>query len=293
MMSFQTYKCRHGLLSHYDSDNTIGSSLRLYGEWAEQEIFLFSKYVQPGATFIDVGSNIGSHTVAVSKIIGDAGIVYSLEAQHAIFQILGMNILLNNAKNIIALHGLVGSDLHSEYIPYENKYDNQNYGAKSYVKHKPERQENTVPILGISIDSLNLKKCDFIKIDVEGMELDVILGAIKTINQSRPYVYFEQNSSRNLENIFLCLREKGYRLYWHVSNPFNANNFNNYSVNIFGGTCCVNIFAVPDSRKLYNDPIFRLIEIDNPIYDPIMLENSIKGWELPFNAYNNLGYTPL
>ena len=288
MIAYQTYKCRHGLFSHFDLDTTIRRSLELYGEWAEHEIYLFSRHIKAGSTVLDIGSNIGTHTIALSRIIGHEGTVYSLEAQHLIFQMLGMNILLNQACNVVALNSLVQNKLQPKYILYENASNGKNYGATSYKSDNFYGLKNSVPILGLTVDSLNLRKCDFIKIDVEGMELDVLRGAIDTIDQHRPYIYFEQNNRKNFAEIFLNLKAKGYSLYWHVSNPFNKNNFNNHNLNIFGGTCEVNIFAVPNTRELNNDPLLGLMEIDSPIYNPVTPEYAIGGWALPAHACDPL-----
>ena len=69
--------CRHGRMAFLRNDNIIGRSLRLYGEWAEAEIELAKVFLRPGDTVVDVGANIGTHSIAYGLLVGDSGAVIS------------------------------------------------------------------------------------------------------------------------------------------------------------------------------------------------------------------------
>jgi hypothetical protein len=127
------------------------------------------------------------------------------------------------------------------------------------------------------------------KVDVEGMEIDVFRGAIETIRRHKPLIHFEQTGERNLKHIWHFLRDFDYNLYWHVANPYTANNFNHNPHNIFGGTCEVNIIAVPPAHGELADQLgVADRRLDEPIFNPVIPDNAAKGWELPEDAYADL-----
>ena len=66
--------CRHGLFMYSRNDAFVGRGLDLYGEWCDFEIQAIRPHVKPGDTVIDVGANIGTHTVAFANMAGPTGI---------------------------------------------------------------------------------------------------------------------------------------------------------------------------------------------------------------------------
>ena len=76
--SLQRYDCRYGTMLTLPSDNVIGKSLRIYGEWAEHELSILRSFISPGATVVDVGANIGTHTLPFSRWV-ENGRVMAIE----------------------------------------------------------------------------------------------------------------------------------------------------------------------------------------------------------------------
>ena len=66
-------ECRHGFFLYNRNDTFIGRSLDLYGEWCEGELVALFQIVQPGQVVIDVGANIGTHTVPLAKKVTQSG----------------------------------------------------------------------------------------------------------------------------------------------------------------------------------------------------------------------------
>lgn len=118
----------------------------------------------------------------------------------------------------------------------------------------------------ITIDSLGLRTCSLLKIDVEGMESQVLRGALATIERCQLIIYFEHASgdTRELAFIFNMLRGRNYRLYWHFANPFNIRNHRVNPTNVFGGTLELNVFSAPADRQAPPD----LTEIKAPGDEP-------------------------
>src|SRR5436309_7187120 len=101
-------KCRHGRMLYNIHDQYIGRSLDLYGEFSEGEVELFQQIVKPGDVVIDVGANIGAHTLWFAKTVGNGGGVVAFEPQRLIFQTLCANLALNNVMNVMAFWQAVG-----------------------------------------------------------------------------------------------------------------------------------------------------------------------------------------
>ena len=91
---------------------------------------------------------------------------------------------------------------------------------------------------------LNLKKCNFIKIDVELMELDVLIGGNEFIKKFRPIIWLEnQNDFPNKINDYLLSIE--YQPFWMETWLYNQNNYFLNQSNFFGKTCTLNTLAIP------------------------------------------------
>src|SRR5215831_3472721 len=102
--------CRHGTMIYLKRDQYIGRSLDLYGEFSEFEGEIFSQWLRPGQSVIEVGSNIGAHTLHLAKLVGPQGTVYAFEPQRLLFQLLCANVTLNERFNVRTYHGAVGRE---------------------------------------------------------------------------------------------------------------------------------------------------------------------------------------
>ncbi|GJD51610.1 hypothetical protein OPKNFCMD_4365 [Methylobacterium crusticola] len=287
-MAITIFKGRHGLVAHYEEDRVIGQSLRVYGEWAEEEIYLLSHAVRPGDTVLDVGANVGSHAIAFARLVGGAGRVLAIDGQRRASDLLALNLLLNGAGNVTRIEGLVGRE--TGILHLEGEGSPENLGCMSFRDSvgRSERGASALPIALFSIDSLALPACRLVKIDVEGMELDVLAGAAQTIARHRPVIYFEQTSDTNFVEIATLLEEAGYRLHWHVANPYNRRNFRGHDGNIFGGTCEVNVLCLPDGETLDLPEAVTLHPVVDRRYAPPPSTTGTEGWSLPADAYRTV-----
>lgn len=88
----------------------------------------------------------------------------------------------------------------------------------------------------------------------------------------------------------------GYRLFWHVAYPFNSNNLNRHSENIFGESSEVNVLAIPSKLSVGTTD---MVEIVNPIFAPPMPADMLLGYAVPqylppvVADYGNAGYDSL
>ena len=84
------------------NDRYVGQSILSYGEFSEGEAQMFRQLVGAGDVVVEAGSNIGAHTVLISRLVGDGGAVIAYEPQRIVFQTLCANLALNQCVNVVA-----------------------------------------------------------------------------------------------------------------------------------------------------------------------------------------------
>src|SRR4051794_30035790 len=90
--------CRRGSMLAFRADDVIGRSLRLYGEWSEHELSYLRPFARAGTMVVDVGANIGTHTLAFAGWV-KTGSVIAIEPQRTVASVLEVNCLLNGIEN--------------------------------------------------------------------------------------------------------------------------------------------------------------------------------------------------
>lgn len=191
----------------------------------------------PGVVALDCGANVGVHTIEWARLMHQWGEVIAFEAQEKIYYALAGNVAINNCLNVTARHCAVGAECGSIDIPEPNYLVPSSYG--SFELKQRENTEyigqdvdysKTKPVPLVSIDSLGLQRLDFIKIDVEGMEEEVLAGAEQSIVRHRPIMMIEVIKSDKTK-LEAFLQGHGYRLFpmgmnllaVHESDPMLAN----------------------------------------------------------------------
>jgi len=134
-------------------------------------------------TYLDIGVNIATHSIVYSKIFEK---VISFEPDNYNYTQSKENLLINNVTNVNLLHRALGSK--SGYVTTE-KHSNHSNGC-IFTKLTKDKTN----IVQVKLDSLELENIDYMKIDVEGHELDVLKGSIETIKKNKPIIEFEYNN---------------------------------------------------------------------------------------------------
>lgn len=222
------------------NDRYVGQSLINYGEFSEGEARIFRQLAGPGDVVVEAGSNIGAHTLLLSRQVGTSGAVYAFEPQRIVFQTLCANLALNQCLNVVARQQGLGNGPGQMALPPADPRQTNNFGGLSLL---PAGDGESVDI--ITVDSLFLPHCKLIKADVEGMEAEVIAGAKETIRRCRPVLYLENDRADKSPRLLRMLLDLGYRLWWHVTPLFNPDNFAKNPNNLFGGTVSINILCQP------------------------------------------------
>jgi FkbM family methyltransferase len=158
------------------------------------------RYFGDGVFAIDGGANIGVHSVEWARHMHGWGRVLSFEAQEVVYYALAGNLALNNCLNARAKNMALGEAVGEITIPQPDYYSAASFGSLE-LRQLPATEQIgqhisydaatgvTVPM--VTIDSLNVERLDFFKLDVEGMEMDVLSGARQTIARHKPTLFIE------------------------------------------------------------------------------------------------------
>jgi FkbM family methyltransferase len=235
-LSFVLSSTDHGTLIVNRNDYQMLSSTQGYGvgyqlfttsHFDPSEVSLVLKMLElrrthfgDGVVAFDCGANIGVHTIEWGKLMAHWGSIIAIEAQERIYYALAGNVAINNCFNVTAVHAAVGAAPGVLSIPRLDYNKASSFGSFELRKREDTEQigqdvdyeHNTQEIGVVSIDSFEPQRLDFIKIDVEGMELDVLEGASRSIGTHRPQMLIEciKTSKSELKK---RLTEWGYKTF--------------------------------------------------------------------------------
>lgn len=262
--AFPLYKLgrfRYGSMFYYANDAFIGKSLENYGEWAQIELDFMLDFLSPGATVVDVGAYVGTHTLAFADAVSSAGKVYSFEPILSSWCALRANVEINDLSQV-SVHQ-VGLGARNERLEFSSYYPSgtvENYGSMGSVAcaEPGVRISATEDVQITRLDDMQLAACDLIKVDVEGMELDVLRGAVSVLNKFSPCVFTEItpdvnvpiDKSRAATELTKFMEEFGYDTYNAGSSLFNPNNFFGKKENIFRTYVSFAAFCCPKGWEI-------------------------------------------
>lgn len=253
---------RYGQMHLLGQDSIVSESLALYGEWAQREIDFLARFIAPGSTVLDIGAFIGTHTLAFSALVGEHGTVIAFEPRAEAFDLLSRNVQENHRANVrLRQQGVCDAPASIELhrIPPDALTNfaglalDDDGGSASGLAYE-------VPL--VTVDSLALATVGLLKIDVEGMEKQVLDGARETIASFKPAVFAEANSiSAGLKILDWC-QANSYECLGHLTDAFNPNNFNGEARSIFEGGKELNLLLLPTGRAL-PEGLPQVFPIDN------------------------------
>lgn len=145
----------------------------------------FAAHLRPGDTVLDIGGHIGLFAVVTARMVGPSGKIFSFEPTPFTRAVLGQVVELNKCGDIVEVRGEAVSVESGETVFYDTGDEVSN--ANSLVRTERSKGEIRVPT--ISVDAFLAERdlmVNCIKIDVEGAELDVLIGAERTFREQRP-----------------------------------------------------------------------------------------------------------
>ena len=163
-------------------------------------------YIKNFRTYIDVGANDGDTSF---DFISDFQKVIAFEPNPNTFKILSSNLQIESYN--FALGSSSGNI--RLIIPKDGK---EGWGSTSELRNKSWTDGTVYNVEIKTLDSFNFQEVDFIKIDVEQAEMEVVLGAVETIKKNLPVIMFENKRHEN-DNVIDFLKNIGYEIEWHKS----------------------------------------------------------------------------
>lgn len=257
-------KAKYGYVIFNKNDDYIGKAFEKYGEFSDAEAELFKQICAKDDIVVDIGANIGAHTLLFSQLVGEKGRVFAYEPQRVVFQTLCANMAINSIQNTECYQTVISSESKTTLIP-DIRYDLPgNHGG-----FKVQEFNSGVKIPVSTLDELlDVPRLKLIKIDVEGMEHNVIEGAQNTITFHKPFLYVENDQPDKSKALIEKIQSFDYRLFWHFPPLFNPNNYAGNSENIYGNIVSYNMLCFHRSLNINLDGFNEIINTDeHPLKD--------------------------
>jgi FkbM family methyltransferase len=168
-----------------------------------------------GKTVVDIGANMGAHTVNFAEMVGDNGKVFAFEPSRLVYYQLCGNIFANGYPNVYCENVALGDTTETTYTSVED-LDYFSESVNSGNTHVGQLGKHTVPVK--NLDDYNLDNVALIKIDVQGYEPYVLDGAKQTILKNKPTIFIEIEPEHlemfgfNEYDIFNKLFDLGYQV---------------------------------------------------------------------------------
>ena len=187
--SSQSFAC-HGALEGFRMSidwNRFRSFV--FGTWEPEIANAVVDNVKPGMCVFDIGAHIGYYTLLFAKCVGPAGCVVSFEPLPANFALLQKNVHMNNLLNVRLINQAAFSRTERITLNVPDEQPNPGSGSMSGPGGAKQCDVEAVSLDNFCASSLVFP--DVLKLDVEGAEYDVLIGAQRTISQYRPKLFIE------------------------------------------------------------------------------------------------------
>lgn len=200
---------KYGKVMYKNNDVAFVREL-LKGKIYEQDIIesCLTNIIKNSKLVLDIGAHCGSHSIIYSRINPNV-IIHAFEPQSKMYQILNMNLILNNLKNVKTYNLALGNKRCSANMSNIVLNASKNYTYTTLLDDDLvnlgglQIGKSGEKILMDKLDNLFFEnKVDFIKMDVESFESFVIDGGLNLITRDRPIIFYENNGTDKLfENI--------------------------------------------------------------------------------------------
>jgi FkbM family methyltransferase len=253
--------CKYGWMLH--AGPFIGKCFELYGQYSESEVSVLRTFIRPGDTVLDIGANIGDLTVPMSRFVGINGRVYAVESHLDTYHVLCANLALNGIQNVKALNCFIADSPQTDTAGPWGKfgYVSEVWGASI-----------------AAIDDFALESCSFIKIDVDGKELEVLRSAARLIEKTRPVLYFENDDRAKSAALLDHAMRQQYDLYWHPAPIFDPNNFYGNPVNHWAPNNFLSlmVLGIPGERRAQYNLALQMITDKDAWWDQTRTDQARK-----------------
>ena len=205
------------LLAVEPSFNSIVTSVLIAQEdWFESEMELWRDQLKPSMTVIDVGANAGVYTFSAAQLVGETGKVIAIEPFSGCVNYLQETRRINQLEWVKVLAG-AASDRNGTSRLSLSSASELNELIPENTELTPQQNFETVACFTLDslIDQENLTRVDWLKIDAEGHEIQVLAGCDRILQEFKPNILYENIAGNQGDNIEVAeyLTQRGYQLF--------------------------------------------------------------------------------
>ena len=201
---------------------------------------LIKEVLNPGDVIVDIGANVGVHTLVMAKEVGNKGKVYAFEPHPEISKRLLSNINLNKFNNVkVSNNALSNNTGELDFFVHNPKrlHKGQSTFYKEHLDGEARKIKVEVDTLDNFAEKNKLKKINLIKIDTEGNDFKVLQGTEEVIKNFSPNLIFEFEkdswalADNSFDDAYNFLKDKDYEIYKICKNrklkKINNTNYSN------------------------------------------------------------------
>lgn len=199
------------------SNGFVDNEIFAAGVYEPDILSVIKQHLRAGDTFVDIGTNIGQHSLFAASVVGPKGKVVSFEPIPRLIEQFNESIILNHFSNIIEVQEFACSNT-AESLAI--KINPGNIGGSGFHHTNKEYEEIKVETICADNILLGMEKINFIKIDTEGHELEALQGLKETLQKFRPTLLIEfspafwgNEAQAKSKEFFALLMENNYSYY--------------------------------------------------------------------------------
>ncbi len=210
-----------------ENDKGISTELQIYQSHEPLTTHLMIKELKQNMVCVDLGSNIGYYAVIESNIIGESGKIFAIEPSPVNFPILKLN-LENQKKNNFSVYNIAIGDKNENMEFIISSKSNWSKIRMNDEKINPKDKIIKIPVktLDSFVKENNIKKIDILRMDVEGFEYNIILGANRVLEKFKPKIFVEIHKmylgKEKTYKIFSDLKNKGYEIKYYIPRIYDS-----------------------------------------------------------------------
>lgn len=214
-------RTRLGGLFLAEPNTPLGWHVRFCGGYELPLQEYFASVVRAGDVVLDVGANVGWHSIAFGRLVGPSGAVVAFEPNPSVRQRLLFNRALNRLSWLRVMEAAL-SDRAGDVVFHGPAAEDATSGDGHIIANPDSAGQDAVRVAAKRLDDLwadlGLSRLDFIKIDIEGWEWNALEGGRRVIAEYRPTIVFEHNAEfvgrggGSTERLRAFFEELGYRI---------------------------------------------------------------------------------
>jgi FkbM family methyltransferase len=232
---------RAGILQYFPDADLAGTSIGWYGEFLQPQLDLMQRMLKPGATIIEVGAGAGIHSLSMAGAVGAAGHLILYEARPPMLQALRQNIAANHVGNCTVMRRPLGRVDARASLPNDHAQPADAVEADGATTVAPTVE---------SVDALQLRGLDWLKVNHGVSAKDVLDGATDTLWRLRPWLFIGAPDESTLTSLAHHIEGFSYRC-WRIETPlFNPANFNCRDDDIFSGQALLTLLGFPEEVEV-------------------------------------------